>query len=84
MSESKPIEVTVSPEEQETALRIQLDVDRGLDFLNSGQADAAISAFKAALQAAPERSPVRDIVTHNLLTAYKARISQLLAANEPL
>ena len=84
MSEPKPIEVTVNPEEQETALRIQQDVDRGLGFLNSGQADAAILAFKAALQAAPDRSPVRDIVTHNLLTAYKARISQLLAAKEPL
>ncbi len=84
MSETSPIEVTVSPEEQETALRIQQDVDRGLEFLNSGQHDAAISAFKMALQAAPDRSPVRDIVTHNLLTAYKARINQLLANNEPV
>ncbi|MEQ1921978.1 MAG: sulfotransferase domain-containing protein [Pyrinomonadaceae bacterium] len=84
MSETNPIEVTVSPEEQETALRIQQDVERGLEFLNSGQHDAAISAFKGALQAAPERSPVRDIVTHNLLTAYKARINQLLTNNEPV
>lgn len=76
--------VTVDPSEQAAAMEIQDAVDRGVDFLNKGQFDASISAFKQALASAPERSAVRDIVTHNLVTAYKARINELLNANEPL
>lgn len=84
MLNDKQFDVAVEPEQQAEALEIQHAVERGLAFLKEEKADAAISAFKQAQAKAPENSPVRDIVTHNLLTAYKARINQLLDANEPL
>lgn len=84
MATPQPFNLTVSPEEQEMALSIQKDVDRGLVFLEKQQSDPAISAFKQAAEKAAPGSPVRDIITHNLLTAYRQRINQLLDAGEPL
>src|SRR5205085_1601312 len=37
-----------------------------------------------ALSKSPDTSPVRDIITHNLLTAYKGRVNELLRAGKPL
>ena len=84
MNESQTFELTVDPAEQAAALKIAEDVDRGLAFLEKKQADPAISAFKLALAQVPDGSPVHDIITHNLLTAYRMRVNQLLDANEPL
>ncbi|MFM9905448.1 MAG: hypothetical protein ACKVQJ_12870, partial [Pyrinomonadaceae bacterium] len=82
MNAPQPFELAVAPEEHETALQIQQDVDRGLAFLAKEEADPAISAFKQAAAKAPTGSPVRDMVTHNLLTAYRLRISQLLNSHD--
>ena len=84
MSRPKPFDLEVAPEEQEIALKIQQDVDRGVAFLEKQQADPAIAAFKLAAEKAPVGSPVYDIITHNLLTAYRLRISQLLIAKDAL
>ena len=84
MNKPQPFDLSVEPEERENALKIQEDVERGLAFLEKHEADPAISAFKQAIQKAPPGSPVGDIVTHNLLTAYRMRISRLLEASEPL
>jgi hypothetical protein len=84
IGETKTFDLTVDETEQEIALRIQADVERGLEHLGRGQFDAAIAAFKLALANSPETSPVRDIVTHNLLTAYKGRVNELLAAGDAL
>ncbi|MBK8303095.1 MAG: hypothetical protein IPK98_06740, partial [Chloracidobacterium sp.] len=59
-------------------------MDRGLGFLEKFQADPAILAFKLAIEKAPAGSPVQDIIKHNLLTAYRMRVSQLLDAGEPM
>ena len=84
MSQPKPFELVVDPDEQEKALQIKADMDRGLGFLERSQADPAILAFRLAIEKAPAGSPVQDIIKHNLLTAYRMRISQLLTAGEPL
>ncbi len=84
MSQPKAFELAVDASEQEKALQIKADMDRGLEFLEKLQADPAILAFKLAIEKSPANSPVRDIIKHNLLTAYKMRIGQLLTAGEPL
>ena len=84
MSQPKPFELAVDADEQEKALQIKADVDRGLGFLEKFQADPAILAFKLAIEKSPAGSPVQDIIKHNLLTAYRMRISQLLDAGEPM
>ncbi len=84
MATPQSFNLSVSPEEQQIAISIQQDVDRGLAFLELQQSDPAISAFKQAAEKAAPGSPVRDIITHNLLTAYRQRINQLLDAGEPL
>ncbi len=84
IGETKTFDLTVDETEEEVALRIQGDVERGLEHLGRQQFDPAIAAFKLALANSPNTSPVRDVVTHNLLTAYKGRVNELLAAGEPL
>lgn len=84
MSHPNAFELAVDADEQDKALQIKADVDRGLGFLEKSQADPAILAFKLAIEKAPAGSPVQDIIKHNLLTAYRMRISQLLDAGEPM
>lgn len=84
MNGPKSFELAVDADEQERALLIKADVDRGLEFLEKFRADPAILAFKLAIEKSPAGSPVQDIIKHNLLTAYRMRISQLLDAGEPL
>lgn len=84
MATPQAFELQVDTDEQEKALQIKADVDRGLGFLEKFQADPAILAFKLAIEKAPAGSPVQDIIKHNLLTAYRMRISQLLTAGEHL
>lgn len=81
---AQDFQITLAPEDQAAAEQIQAAADRGMAFLDKKEADPAISAFKIALTSAPEGSPVRDILTHNLLTAYKMRVNQLLDARDPV
>lgn len=79
---SRTFGLEVDEADQASALELQKDVERGIAHLNGTQYDAAISAFKMAKVRAAAGTPVRDIITHNLLTAYKGRITELLAAGE--
>lgn len=78
MSQSPVINVSVTEQEREKALQIQADVERGVDYLNKNEVDAAILAFKLAFEKSEPQTSVRDIITHNLLTAYRQRIAQIL------
>ena len=78
MQEPRTINLSVGPQEEQLALQIKNDVDRGLTYLQERKADAAILAFKLALQKCHRDSPVHDVVTHNLLTAYRQRIEEIL------
>lgn len=80
---AQEIKVSLETDDQSAAAEIQAAADRGLAFLDQKEADAAIAAFKIAIEQAPEDSPVHDVLTHNLLTAYKMRVNQLLEADEP-
>ncbi|HMS43633.1 MAG TPA: sulfotransferase domain-containing protein [Pyrinomonadaceae bacterium] len=82
MTPPQPFELSVEEEKRELALQIKADVDRGLRYLELNQADAAILAFKLAIEKSEVGSNVRDIVTHNLLTAYRKRIAELLKADD--
>ncbi len=82
MTEPQQFEFSVEDEERELALNIKEDVDRGLAYLEQKQPDRAILAFKLAIEKSQVGSPVRDIVTHNLLTAYRNRIQELLKAED--
>ncbi len=82
MTQPQPFELSVEENERELALQIKQDVDRGLRYLELNQADAAILAFKLAIEKSEVGSNVRDIVTHNLLTAYRKRIEELLKSGD--
>ncbi|CAN5510249.1 hypothetical protein BH10ACI1_BH10ACI1_03760 [soil metagenome] len=82
MTQPQRFELSVEDEERELALQIKADVDRGLNYLEQKQADGAILAFKLAVEKSAVGSPVRDIVMHNLLTAYRVRIEQILKSGD--
>lgn len=82
MTQPQQFELTVEDENREIAMQIKADVDRGLTYLEKDQADAAILAFKLAIEKCEIGSNVRDIITHNLLTAYRKRIEELLKAED--
>ena len=82
MTKPQQFELTVEDEQREIAMQIKADVDRGLNYLEQNQPDRAILAFKLAIEKSEVGSNVRDIVTHNLLTAYRKRIEELLKAEE--
>jgi hypothetical protein len=84
MNTSRTFGLQVAEGDEEKAVELQKTVDRGVAHLNGKQFDAAISAFKTAIAGTQKGTPVHDIITHNLLTAYKGRIAELLAAGEPL
>jgi tetratricopeptide (TPR) repeat protein len=78
MLEPQSINVSVSPQEQRQAIHVKEEVDRALAYMQSKQPDPAILIFKRVLQDTDEGSAVHDVLTHNLLTAYKQRVEQLL------
>ena len=84
MPSSRTFGLQVSEGDQEKAVELEKDVDRGVSHLENKQYDAAIAAFKVAIARTESGTSVQDIITHNLLTAYKGRIGELLAAGEPL
>ena len=84
MPSSRTFGLHVPEGDQEKAAQLQTDVDRGVAHLNEKQYDAAIAAFKVAIARTEIGTPVHDILTHNLLTAYKGRIGELMESGEPL
>lgn len=84
MPTANVIDLEVLPEEQELALAVKAHVDQGLKFLERAEFEPAILAFKQAVERSPNGSPAQDVAKHNLLSAYAARIGELLRAGEPL
>lgn len=78
MINTNSINIDVNSEEKAVALQIQAEVERGIGYLNQKQAEPAILAFKLAFEKARENSSIKDIITHNLLTAYRMRIAEIL------
>jgi Sulfotransferase domain len=82
MEASKSINISVAPEQQKLALEIQDDVTRGLDYLKNSYPERAILAFKLAREKSQSGTQIFDIITHNLLTAYRGTIEQLVKKND--
>lgn len=57
---------------------MKIEIDRGIDCMNSGHQDRALLIFKQLVPKVDAALPTYDILQHNLLTAYKQRIEQIL------
>ena len=82
MQESKSINLNVSPKEQRLALQIKDEVDLAVAKLQQGNSEMAAALLKRTLQKAPPHFPGYDIIVHNLMTALRARIAELLQAED--
>lgn len=78
MQNAQSINVKVSQEEQAFLQELKEEVDRGIAFMNSGEQDRSILIFKKSAQKLDPSTSMFDVLQHNLLTAYKQRIEQLL------
>jgi tetratricopeptide (TPR) repeat protein len=78
MSNAQTINFKVAPQEQKFLEDLKKEVDRGIEFMNDGQQDRALIIFKQLVPKVEVTSPTFDLLQHNLLTAYKQRIEQLL------
>ena len=78
MAKTQTINFKAAPNEQKFLEDLKKDVDRGIEFMNEGQQDRAIIIFKQLVPKVDRTSPTFDLLQHNLLTAYKQRIEQLL------
>src|SRR5512142_187425 len=61
---------------------VQQEVDLAGDALRRGKADVAVTLYQSALAKMEPSLPFYDHLAHNLLTAYKALIEQLLQKGE--
>lgn len=64
------------------AALVQQEVDLGVNALNKGDADMAVTFFQSALQKTTVQFPFYDHLTHNLLLSYKSLIEQLLRGGD--
>ncbi len=78
MQKTQEINISVSPEDEALAKLVAEDVERGLIYLQEKHADRAILAFKLAFEKSVPGSNLRDVVSQNLLTAYRMRIGEIL------
>lgn len=78
MSKSQIINFNVATDERDFLELIKKEVDRGIGFMNNGEHDRAILVFKQVLPKIDPASPMYDVLQHNLLTAYKRRVEQIL------
>jgi len=78
MDQHQKINIKAAPHEQRDLEHLKAEIDRGIEFMNIGQYDRSILIFKQLVSKADVKSPTFDILQHNLLTAYKRRIEQLL------
>ena len=67
---------------QNLASALQQEVDLGVQALQSGNADMAVTLFQSALQKVNVRQPFYDHLVHNLLLSYKLLVENLLAAGD--
>lgn len=78
MTDERKINFHTSPREQAAVEHLKTEIDRGIKFLNGGQYDRSILVFRQLLPKVQISSAFFDILQHNLLTAYKRRIEQIL------
>ncbi len=64
--------------ERKLALSVQDDIQRGVNYLGHDQADRAVQAFKLAREKAHGHAVLADIISHNLLTAYRQHVDRIL------
>lgn len=78
MLQPKSVNVAVSPQDQRVALAIKEEVDAGVSNLQRGNYEMAVALLKRSLQKTPVTFPGYDVLVHNLATALRSRIAQLL------
>jgi tetratricopeptide (TPR) repeat protein len=78
MSKPQTISFKVESEEKRFLEYVKSEVDRGIDFMKKDQPDRAILVFRRLIPELDTTSPTFDLIQHNLLTAYKQRIEQIL------
>lgn len=61
---------------------LEQEVDLGIQALNRGSGDMAVTFFQSALQKMIVDQPLYDHLVHNLLMSYKLLIQQLLKAQD--
>ncbi|HNC45412.1 MAG TPA: hypothetical protein PLU80_14690, partial [Acidobacteriota bacterium] len=71
MNKPQTIQVTVAPQDQRTAKQMQQFTEMALEGLKKGNYEMAVTLFKKALPLAGPTSPAHDVITHNLMTAYR-------------
>lgn len=75
---SQTINFKAAPHEKEILGHLKAEIDRGIGLMNDGRQDQAILVFKQLVSKVDTASPTYDVLQHNLLTAYKQRIEQIL------
>ncbi|MGE3465551.1 MAG: sulfotransferase domain-containing protein [Pyrinomonadaceae bacterium] len=78
MKTAGSISVKVSKDEEAFLLHLKSEVDRGIGYMSDGHPDRSIVIFKECSSKVDPSSTMYDMLQHNLLTAYKQRIEQLL------
>ena len=78
MSDVRTINLEADPGKRQFFEELKAEIDRGIGFMNSGEADRALLIFKGLRPRVSADSPTFDILQHNLLTAYKQRVEKLL------
>lgn len=73
---------TVTDLERRLAQIVQEDIQRGIQYLNHDQADRAVQAFKLAREKANGHAVITDVITHNLLTAYRQHVERILRTDD--
>lgn len=82
MLQPKSVNVAVSPQDQRVALAIKEEVDAGVSNLQRGNYEMAVALLKRSLQKTPVTFPGYDVLVHNLATALRSRIAQVLQESD--
>ncbi len=78
MQTAGSINLKVSREEEAFLRKLKEEVDRGIKYMGEGHPDRSILIFKEVGSKVDPTSTTYDVIQHNLLTAYKQRIEQLM------
>src|SRR3954454_25311843 len=81
-SGSRTIDFKADPDERPFLEHLKQEIDRGIAYMNSGEQDRAILVFKQLVTKVETTSASYDLLQHNLLTAYKQRIEQILEQHD--
>ena len=78
MKQRNSVTASASPQDQALLVWIKNEIDLGVTHLQQGDPGKAITAFKRAQEKALPYPSAYDVITHNLMTAYKQCIERLL------